>query len=101
SQRAGDYLFVHAGIRPGVAMDDQVLQDLIWIRGPFLRATASHGPLVVHGHSIAPEADVRPNRVGIDTGAFYTGRLTALAVDGDRARLITACGEPDLSYVGM
>lgn len=99
SRRAGDYLFVHAGIRPGVAMDDQDPQDLIWIRGPFLRATEPHGCLVVHGHSITPEADVRSNRVGIDTGAYYTGRLTALAVTGDRARLLTACGEPDLSYV--
>ncbi len=100
SRRAGDYLFVHAGIRPGVAMDDQDLQDLIWIRGPFLRATGSHGALVVHGHSITPEADVRPNRVGIDTGAFYTGRLTALAVVGARASLITACGAPDHSWIG-
>jgi serine/threonine protein phosphatase 1 len=81
-------------------MDDQDPQDLIWIRGRFLRATESHGCLVVHGHSITPAADVRANRVGIDTGAFATGRLTALAVVGPRARLITACGAADLSYVG-
>jgi serine/threonine protein phosphatase 1 len=100
SRRVGDYLFVHAGIRPGVPMDDQEFEDLIWIRGPFLRATQPHEAVVVHGHSITPEADVRANRVGIDTGAFYTGRLTALAVTGDRARLITACGAPDHSWLG-
>ena len=100
SHAAGDYLFVHAGIRPGVPMDDQDFQDLIWIRGPFLRATEPHGALVVHGHSITPAADVRANRVGIDTGAFYSGRLTALAIAGSSQRLITACGEPDHSWVG-
>jgi serine/threonine protein phosphatase 1 len=100
SQRAGDYLFVHAGIRPGVPMDDQDPQDLIWIRGPFLRATEAHGCLVVHGHSIRPAADRQSNRIGIDTGAYYTGRLTALAIDGARARLLTACGDADLSWIG-
>jgi serine/threonine protein phosphatase 1 len=100
SHAAGDYLFVHAGIRPGVAMDDQDPQDLIWIRGAFLNATAWHGAMVVHGHSITRAADVRANRVGIDTGAFYSGRLTALAIAGGGARLITACGARDDSWVG-
>jgi serine/threonine protein phosphatase 1 len=98
SHAVGEYLFVHAGIRPGVAMDDQDPQDLIWIRGPFLRATEPHGFMVVHGHSIAREVDVCANRVGIDTGAFASGRLTALAVHGTRACLITACGAADPSY---
>ena len=81
--------------------DERFRKDLIWIRGPFLRATEPHAALVVHGHSITPAADVRTNRVGIDTGAFYSGRLTALAVAGASQRLITACGAPDHSWVGI
>jgi serine/threonine protein phosphatase 1 len=98
SHAVGDYLFVHAGIRPGVPLERQDAHDLMWIRGPFLRATESFGPLVVHGHTITPESELRPNRIGIDTGAFASGRLTALAVVGDVVRLITACGPPDHSY---
>ncbi|MEJ0070529.1 MAG: hypothetical protein WDO24_19505 [Pseudomonadota bacterium] len=98
SHAVGDYLFVHAGVRPGVPIERQDAQDLIWIRGTFLRATESFGPLVVHGHTITPEPEFRSNRIGIDTGAFATGRLTALALVGDRVRLITACGPVDRSY---
>jgi serine/threonine protein phosphatase 1 len=94
----GDYLFVHAGIRPGVPLDRQDAQDLIWIRGAFLNATGGFGPLVVHGHTIAAEPQLRQNRIGIDTGAFMTGRLTALAITGPRVRLITACGADDTAY---
>jgi len=101
SHAAGDYLFVHAGIRPGVPMDDQDFQDLIWIRGPFLRATGPLGALVVHGHTIAPEPELKTNRIGIDTGAFASGRLTALAITGARVRLFTAIGTADRSYLGL
>ena len=79
----GDYLFVHAGVRPGRPMEDQDEMDLIWIRGDFLQSTEDHGRMVVHGHSITHEPEIRPNRIGIDTGAYATGRLTCLVLDGD------------------
>jgi diadenosine tetraphosphatase ApaH/serine/threonine PP2A family protein phosphatase len=82
SCRFGDYLFVHAGIRPGIALDQQRQTDLRWIREPFLFDETDHGFVVVHGHTISPEVEERPNRVGIDTGAYKTGILTALAIDG-------------------
>ena len=78
----GDYLFVHAGLKPGVALEEQVQGDLCWIRDEFLSHRDSFGPLVVHGHSITEEIDVRANRIGIDTGAFATGKLTAIGLEG-------------------
>lgn len=84
----GDYLFVHAGIRPGVAPAQQAERDLRWIREPFLGHAGELGAVVVHGHTISPEAEFRPNRIGIDTGAFYSGRLTALALQGTSRWLI-------------
>jgi serine/threonine protein phosphatase 1 len=92
SHREGDYLFVHAGIRPGVGLDDQDPNDLIWIREPFLDSTAEHGVVVVHGHSIAQEPQYRDNRIGIDTGAYGTGRLTSLVLAGDQVRVIQTHG---------
>ena len=80
--RFGDYLFVHAGIRPGVSMDHQLQEDLRWIRDPFLFDETDHGCVVVHGHTISPEVEERSNRIGIDTGAYRTGVLTALALEG-------------------
>ena len=81
----GDYLFVHAGVRPGVPLEAQDPQDLIWIRGEFLRAADDFGKVVVHGHTPTTIPDVRANRIGIDTGAVFTGRLTALRLeDGSR-----------------
>lgn len=80
--RFGDYLFVHAGIRPGVAVDQQLQADLRWIREPFLLDETDHGCVVVHGHTISPSVEERANRIGIDTGAYKTGVLTALAIDG-------------------
>lgn len=84
--RFGDYLFVHAGIRPGVALDQQTQLDLRWIREPFLADDTDHGFVVVHGHTIRPEIEERPNRIGIDTGAYSTGVLTALVIDGAERR---------------
>ena len=84
----GDYLFVHAGIRPGRPIEKQEAQDLMWIREDFLASNADHGCCVVHGHSISPEPVVRRNRIGIDTGAFYTGRLTSLVLDGAERRML-------------
>jgi serine/threonine protein phosphatase 1 len=80
--RFGDYLFVHAGIRPGVTLDEQVQSDLRWIRDPFLLDDTDHGCVVVHGHTITSEVEERPNRIGIDTGAYRSGVLTAMAIEG-------------------
>jgi serine/threonine protein phosphatase 1 len=92
--RIGDYLFVHAGIRPGVPLADQQPVDLRWIRKPFLSSAADHGVVVVHGHTIDPEVVWRPNRIGIDTGAFATGRLTALGLEGEAQWTLQAVGAP-------
>lgn len=78
----GDYLFVHAGIRPGVSLEEQEHSDLYWIRDEFLSHKDSFGPIVVHGHSITSEIDLRANRIGIDTGAFASGKLTAIGLEG-------------------
>jgi Calcineurin-like phosphoesterase. len=84
----GDYLFVHAGIRPGVPLLRQSENDLLWIREKFLNSTADHGKVVVHGHTIHPEPQIRPNRIGIDTGAFASGRLTCLVLEGTERRFL-------------
>ena len=84
----GDYFFVHAGIRPGVPLEHQEENEMLWIRGPFLDSTANHGKVVVHGHSVAREPESRANRIGIDTGACYGGKLTALVLEGDRRRFL-------------
>ena len=77
----GKYLFVHAGIRPGVPLSHQQPHDLRWIRLPFLEHEADHGCIVVHGHTITEAVDERENRIGVDTGAYRTGILTALGVE--------------------
>lgn len=79
----GDYLFVHAGIRPGLPIEHQDEQDLLWIRDEFLHSSVDHGKVIVHGHSIREEPELRANRVGIDTGAFATGRLTCLVLEAN------------------
>ena len=85
SGRFGDYLFVHAGIRPGVPLEEQLQSDLRWIRQDFLLDETDHGFVVVHGHTISSETEERPNRIGIDTGAYSSGVLTALAIEnGER-----------------
>jgi serine/threonine protein phosphatase 1 len=84
----GDYGFVHAGIMPGVPMAEQNPTDLHWIREPFLSHGEDHGFVIVHGHSIAPMPVIRSNRIGIDTGAYSSNRLTALALEGTRRWLI-------------
>ena len=92
SCRFGDYLFVHAGIRPGIEIDRQSQSDLRWIREPFLFDERDHGFLVVHGHTITDEVEERPNRIGIDTGAYRSGVLTALAIEGAERWLIDTRG---------
>ncbi|MSO70475.1 MAG: serine/threonine protein phosphatase [Alphaproteobacteria bacterium] len=80
--REGDYLFVHAGVRPGVALDAQAPRDLLWIRDLFLDSEADFGAVVVHGHTPTHEPEVFVNRIGIDTGACFGGKLTALVLSG-------------------
>lgn len=86
--RCGDYYFVHAGIRPGTRLEQQELEDQLWIRGEFLGSSKDHGAVVVHGHSISTEVEMLPNRIGIDTGAFATGVLTCLVLEGEERRLL-------------
>ena len=78
----GDFLFVHAGIRPGVPLDDQDPNDLIWIRDEFLDDTRSHKRFIVHGHTPVPHPEIRRNRINIDTAAWRTGALTCVAIEG-------------------
>lgn len=84
----GTYLFVHAGIRPGIDLSEQSQSDLRWIREPFLEDTTDHGFVVVHGHTITNNVEVAPNRIAIDTGAYCTGTLTALAIEERKRWLI-------------
>jgi serine/threonine protein phosphatase 1 len=78
----GDYFFAHAGIRPGVSLAAQSPHDLMWIRDEFLDSERDHGKIVVHGHTVEREVRFRPNRIGINTGAYDTGCLTCLVLDG-------------------
>jgi len=84
----GGYFFCHAGVRPGVPIEQQDPNDLMWIRQDFLRSTANHGKRVVHGHSPVEMPDVHPNRINIDTGAYATGRLTAVVLEGEEHRFL-------------
>jgi serine/threonine protein phosphatase 1 len=86
----GDYAFVHAGVRPDVALDEQAERDLLWIREPFLRSNADHGAVIVHGHTPVDAVEVRPNRIGIDTGAVFSGNLTCLVLEGEDRALLAA-----------
>lgn len=97
--RVGDYLFVHAGIDPRLSLDEQKRHDLRWIREPFLSHADPYGLVVVHGHTITDEPEDCGNRIGIDTGAFMTGRLTALALEGTSRRYIEASEGADGTIV--
>jgi serine/threonine protein phosphatase 1 len=94
---AGDCLFVHAGIRPGVVLADQTETDLVWIREPFLSATADFGPLVVHGHTALDQATHHGNRLNLDSGAAYGGPLSAVVIEGREAALLTPDGRLKLA----
>ncbi|MEG3176920.1 metallophosphoesterase family protein [Sphingomonas sp. RB3P16] len=80
----GDYAFVHAGVRPGVALAAQTSEDLRWIRGDFLDAKSAFEKYIVHGHTVTDDVDERANRIGLDTGAYRSGRLTAMGFEEDR-----------------
>jgi serine/threonine protein phosphatase 1 len=88
STSIGDYFFCHAGIRPGVALDCQNRDDLVNIREPFLSSEVEHGKLVVHGHTPAVAPEIRPNRIGIDTAAYASGRLTCLVLENQEHRFL-------------
>lgn len=88
SCKLGDYFFAHAGIRPGVALARQAAADLRWIRGEFLESKAHHGAVVVHGHTICAQPEFLPNRIGVDTGCYRTGLLTALVLEGTHRSLL-------------
>jgi len=98
--RHGDYVFVHAGVRPGVPLEEQAVEDLVWIREPFLSSRADFGAVVVHGHTPVDAVEVRPNRIGIDTGAVFSGLLSCLVLEGAERHLLGAQGLeplPDVS----
>lgn len=78
----GDYAFVHAGIKPGRALKRQRRDDLLWLREPFLSSPLRHEKVIVHGHTIVDAPEIRPNRIAVDTGAYATGVLTAVVLDG-------------------
>lgn len=78
----GDYLFVHAGIRPGVPIGVQSAQDMRWIRTEFTGSARDHGCMVVHGHSIVEQPELHPNRIAVDTGAYRGGHLSAVGIEG-------------------
>ncbi len=90
----GDFFYCHAGIRPGIPLDQQDPDDLIWIREDFLHYPGLHPKVVVHGHTPQDTAEIMPNRVNVDTLAHASGRLTALVVDGVGKRLLQASEEP-------
>ena len=84
----GDYIFVHAGVRPGVPMEQQEEHDLLWIRQEFLSAPRASVGIVVHGHTPSAEPTLAPGRIGVDTGAYATGILTAVRLEDDCSRFV-------------
>lgn len=85
----GDFFFCHAGVRPGVPLEEQEPKDLMWIRGDFHRHEELYAKVIVHGHTPVVEAEILPNRVNVDTGAYASNRLTTLVIDGAEKRLLT------------
>lgn len=90
SMTLGDFFFCHAGIRPGVDLDRQNPEDLIWIRWEFLDDPRLHSKVVVHGHTPASDVEVRQNRVNLDTGAYASGRLSAIKIDAEGKSFLEA-----------
>jgi serine/threonine protein phosphatase 1 len=90
----GDFFFAHAGAKPHVDLSQQKESDLLWIREEFLSSTFDFGRIIVHGHTPSSEIDVGPNRINIDTGAFATGRLTCLVIEGRSLSVIDTSREP-------
>lgn len=87
--RIGDYAFVHAGIDPDVPLAEQCSHEQRWIREPFLSFTGHHEAMIIHGHTISENVEVRSNRIGVDTGAYASGVLTALVLEGTERRILS------------
>lgn len=87
--RYGDYVFVHAGLRPGKALDAQAEEDLLTIRDPFMKSHRKWPFIVVHGHTPESNVHVDDRRIGVDTGAYATGRLSAVRLEGDTIRILS------------
>src|SRR5262245_54454195 len=98
STAIGDYFFCHAGVKPGVSLDRQDRTDLLTIRDAFLSSEAEHGKIVVRGHDPSAVPEMRANRIGIDTGAYATGRLTCLVLEKDQRRFLSVNGGGDDVY---
>jgi serine/threonine protein phosphatase 1 len=94
--RSGDYLFTHAGLRPGVSIKRQARQHYLWGHEAFMADERDHGAVIVHGHTIIPEAEIRANRISIDTGAYASNMLSAICLDGTEQELLTVVGEGGL-----
>ena len=90
----GDFFFCHAGIRPGVELDAQDSNDLVWIRGEFHRFEGLHPKLIVHGHTPVAQPEIRANRVNLDTGAFQSGTLSAIVIDGPEKTILQVSDRP-------
>ena len=88
SARIGGYYFAHAGVRPGIKLDNQAAEDLLWIRDVFLSSSNDLGAIVVHGHTPTETPVRRANRIGVDTGCYATGTLTAAVLEGTGCRFI-------------
>jgi serine/threonine protein phosphatase 1 len=88
SFECGDFFFAHAGVKPNVELSRQKENDLLWIRGEFLTSKDDFGKIIVHGHTPTHEIEVAPNRINIDTGAFATGRLSCLVLEGEELSVI-------------
>jgi serine/threonine protein phosphatase 1 len=97
SLTVGRYFLCHAGVRPGVPLERQAEQDLLWIRDEFLSSRADFGKVVVHGHTPAELPEVLPNRINVDTGAFMTGRLTCAVLEQERVRFLATAPDSERS----
>ena len=88
SVQIGDYYFVHAGVRPGIPLDRQIAEDQMWIRDDFLSSSKPFGATIVHGHTPTEKPVLAAHRIGVDTGAYITGRLTAAVLEGTECRFL-------------
>jgi serine/threonine protein phosphatase 1 len=86
----GDYLFVHAGIHPEKTMEQQTLEDMLWIRDEFLESDFDLGKVVIHGHSVTEKPEIRENRIGVDTGAVFSNTLTCLVLEDGGQRFLSS-----------
>ena len=88
SAEFGDYFFAHAGVRPGVRLNAQTEDDLLWIRKEFISSNKDYGKIIVHGHTPVKQPEILPNRINIDTGAWSSGQLTCLVLEGETRRFL-------------